>query len=180
MHVDALEIDGVNILSADVYEDERGKFRRNFCHNALKAQGINFNVAQANISENTSKGTLRGFHFQHAPFAEQKILTVLSGEIFNVTVDLRIDSPTYLKKICRCFSSGERLSLLIPAGTANAFLTLKDNTLVHYYMSEFFAPDSYAGFHYNDPFLAVQWPIPIAVISEKDEQLPTLQELGLI
>jgi dTDP-4-dehydrorhamnose 3,5-epimerase len=180
MHVESLEIAGVNILSADIHEDERGKFRRNFCHRALGEHGIHFNVAQANISENTSKGTLRGFHFQHAPYAEQKILTVISGEIFNVTVDLRKDSPTFLHKICRRFSSNERLSLLIPAGTANAFLTLDDNTLVHYYMSEFFEPESYAGFHYKDPVLAVNWPIPINVVSKADQQLPTLQGLGLI
>ncbi len=180
MLANKFEFQGMYLLSADIHSDERGKFRRHFCQKSLVEQGIDFTVAQANISENTSKWTLRGFHFQHSPHQEQKILTVLSGRIFNVTVDLRPESPTFLRHICRYFSALDRVSLLIPAGTANAFLTCEDNTLVHYYMSEYFAPDSYAGFHYLDPFLSIKWPHQPINISERDRVLPTLKELGIV
>jgi dTDP-4-dehydrorhamnose 3,5-epimerase len=180
MLANMFEFQGMYLLSADIHSDERGKFRRHFCHKALKEQGIDFTVAQANISENTSKWTLRGFHYQNAPYQEQKILTVLSGKIFNVTVDMRPESPTFLRHVSRYFSASDRVSLLIPAGTANAFLTCEDNTLVHYYMSENFTPSSYNGFHYLDPVLGIDWPQQPEVISDRDDALQTLKELGIV
>ncbi len=173
-------LNGMYLIWGQPFADERGVFRRHFCQHTLAEQGIDFSVSQGNISENPHKGTLRGFHYQLAPYAEQKILTVLSGELWNVTVDLRPQSATFLQyQVCH-LKAEERKSLLIPDGTANAFLTLTDNTLVHYYMSEAFQPDSYRGFHYNDPDLAIQWPQAVETISERDDALPTLREAGII
>lgn len=180
MQVVPQSLDGIYLIWGEPFSDERGVFRRHFCEHALREQGIEFQVVQGNLSENPTRGTLRGFHYQLAPYAEQKILTVLSGELWNVTVDLRPDSPTFLQyQVCE-LKAEDRKSLLIPAGTANAFLTRRDNTLVHYYMSEAFQPDSYRGFHYNDPDLAVPWPEPVTLISERDDALLTLREAGII
>lgn len=178
MQVEAQSLAGMYLIGGKPFEDERGVFRRHYCRQALAEQGIDFPVSQGNISENPTRGTLRGFHFQLAPYAEQKIVTVLTGALWNVTVDLRPDSKTYLKyQICE-LDSTSRKSLLIPDGTANAFLTTDDNTLVHYYMSEAFQPDSYRGFHYLDPDLNIPWPEPIQRISEHDNTLPTLRDAG--
>lgn len=180
MNLEALPIEGMFNVWWQPFTDNRGTFRRHFCEDTFMTKGINFKVKQGNISENPYAGTLRGFHYQVEPFQEQKILTVLSGELWNVTVDLRKDSSTYLQHIAVKIVPNERKSLLIPAGTANAFLTLENNTLVHYYMSENFVPDSYRGFHYNDPHLAIVWPSDIKYISERDEALPSLKSLGFI
>lgn len=180
MNVEALPIEGMYKLWGQPFTDNRGTFRRHFCEDTLLSLGIDFKVKQGNISENPLAGTLRGFHYQVAPFQEQKILTVLTGELWNVTVDLRKESATYLKHVAVKMIPSERKSLLIPAGTANAFVTLKDNTIVHYYMSENFAPDSYRGFHYNEPSLAIAWPSKIKHVSERDQALPSLQSLGFI
>jgi dTDP-4-dehydrorhamnose 3,5-epimerase len=179
MNVIAQQLPGMYLIWGEPYSDKRGVFRRHFCQQSLLQQGIQFEVKQGNISENPYAGTLRGFHFQLSPYAEQKILTVLSGSIWNVTVDLRPESPTYRQYQVLQLNAAERQSLLIPAGTANAFLTMSDNTLVHYYMSELFQPDSYRGFHYRDPDLAITWPQPVKLISDHDDNLPTLRSLGV-
>lgn len=180
MHVKELGLPGMYLIWGEPYADERGVFRRHFCDQRLAEHGIDFVVRQGNISENFKQGTLRGFHFQKPPHAEQKILTVLSGCLFNVTVDLRPQSPTYLKKVVLELNAQSRQSVLLPAGTANAFLTLSDQVLVHYYMSEPFNADSYQGFHYADPDLAIEWPVEIRCISERDAGLPTLRQTGFL
>jgi dTDP-4-dehydrorhamnose 3,5-epimerase len=179
MKIVAQQLSGMYLIWGEPYADDRGVFRRHFCKESLLQHGIEFDVKQGNISENPHTGTLRGFHFQLSPYAEQKILTVLSGSLWNVTVDLRPDSPTYRQYQVLQLNASDRQSLLIPAGTANAFLTMADNTLVHYYMSEFFQADSYRGFHYLDPDLAITWPAPIKFISDRDDNLPSLRALGV-
>lgn len=180
MHVRELELAGMYLVWGEPYSDERGVFRRHFCDQSLAAHGIDFVVRQGNLSENFKQGTLRGFHFQKPPHAEQKILTVLSGSLFNVTVDLRPDSPTFMQKVALELDAKSRQSVLLPAGTANAFLTTSDQVLVHYYMSEPFHADSYQGFHYADPDLAINWPVEIRCVSERDERLPTLRQSGFL
>ncbi len=163
------KIKGVWLIKAEPVSDSRGAFRRHFCQNELKQAGLKFNIVQTNISENKNKHTLRGFHYQLAPHEEDKILTCLQGSLYDVIVDLRPDSETFLKWIPVELSAGDNLSVYIPRGCANAYLTLKDSTIILYYMSEFYNPGSYTGFRYNDPQFSVEWPAEPAVISEKDE-----------
>lgn len=165
-------IEGLVLIKPDVFEDNRGAFRRNFCANELKANGIELSVCQGNISENTSAFTMRGFHYQKNPSSESKVLTPVSGGIYNVVIDLRPYSSTFLKSVALEISSSRRESLHVPVGCANAFLTIAANTVVHYYMGDYFKPESYAGFRYNDPYFGVQWPHVPAVISDRDAAFP--------
>ena len=162
---------GVFLMQAQLLGDERGLFRRHYCENELKANGIDFSVKQGNISENAKKLTLRGFHYQIAPSKEAKIISCITGSIYNVVIDLRKESPTFLQWQSFNMSDSGRESLYIPVGCANTFLTLEDNTRIHYYMNDFFSTES-LGFRYNDPFFNISWPYEPAVISDRDKNFP--------
>jgi len=161
--------EGMFLIESKPFCDERGVFRRGFCQKEFLDAGIQFDIKQTNISENFKKHTLRGFHFQMPPFGEDKIMTPLHGAIYNVTVDVRPDSATFLQWQCIELHADERKSLLVPKGCANAFLTLADETTVLYYMSEFYTPEYYYGFKYNDPLFQIDWPFTPNVISDKDD-----------
>lgn len=169
-------IAGMVLIAPDVFRDDRGAFRRNFCAKEFKANGIDFSVCQGNVSENTNQFTLRGFHYQKSPSRESKLLTPISGGLYNVVVDLRASSRTFLKWVAIEVSGDRSESLFVPAGCANAFLTTQRNTVVHYYMGDYFRPESYAGFRYNDPFFAIEWPCEPAVISDRDASLPDFSQ----
>lgn len=162
------KIPGLCLLESEPVFDERGSFRRSFCRSTLAGFGIDFEVFQGNISENTRKYTLRGFHYQLPPYTEGKLLTCVTGSIYNVVVDLRPDSPAYMAHEAISLSSADRSSLIVPPGCANAFLTMDDSTTVHYYMSSDFDPERYAGFRYDDLGFSIDWPVQPSVISEKD------------
>ena len=172
MKFSSQSIEGVVLISPNVFEDNRGAFRRTYCTKELKEHGIDLSVCQGNISENTHQYTMRGFHYQKSPSSESKLLTPISGSIYNVLIDLRSTSSTFLKSIAIEVSSSLRETLHVPAGCANAFLTLDANTVVHYYMGDYFKPDSYCGFRYNDPFFDIQWPNKVKVISDRDKTFP--------
>lgn len=165
-------LDGVFIIEATPVEDERGLFRRHFCKRELAATGVDFDVAQGNISENLKALTLRGFHYSTLPSKESKILSCIAGRGWNVTIDVRPSSPTYMQQLAFEISAENRKSIFVPAGCANAFLTLTDNTMFHYYMGEYYGVASDQGFRFDDPQFAVKWPAQPAVISEKDLRLP--------
>lgn len=167
------EIADVFIIEAQTHIDERGLFRRHYCEKELKDNGINFTVKQGNVSENAKKHTIRGFHYQKAPSKESKIISCISGSVFNVIIDLRKNSPTFLKWQEFNISSESRQSLYIPIGCANAFLTLENNTWIHYYMNDFFTTDS-LGFRYDDPAFVINWPVKPEHMSEKDRNYPDL------
>lgn len=168
MIISELEIEGLFWIKADPYIDNRGKFSRIFCQNVLLEHDIEFDIKQTNISQNESKYTMRGFHYQKPPFLESKIITCVTGSVHNVVIDLRKESKTFLKKFEIVISSKVSGSLLVPAGCANAFLTLEENTVVYYLMSSFFSSESYSGFKYDDSFFDVKWPTIPLVISDKD------------
>lgn len=169
MKFDKMLIEDSFLITPDLFKDERGVFRRHFCQNVFKENGIEFDIKQTNVSENFKKGTLRGFHYQSEPYGEDKIITVMSGTLYNVMIDLRPSSPTYLKHFTRVLKSEDREALVIPKGCANAFLTLEDNTVVFYLMSNFFSSENYFGIRYNDPYFKVQWPFEPSFISDKDK-----------
>jgi dTDP-4-dehydrorhamnose 3,5-epimerase len=165
-------IKGLYLIEPDTFIDERGAFRRSLCLDELKTACIDFTVCQGNISENFSQYTMRGFHFQKEPSAEAKIITPITGSLRNVVIDLRKNSETFLKWIALEVSSVKRDSLLVPAGCANAFLTMDTNTIIHYYMGDFFRAATYSGFRFNDPYFNIPWPVQPAVISERDKTFP--------
>ncbi|MDQ3068396.1 MAG: dTDP-4-dehydrorhamnose 3,5-epimerase family protein [Acidobacteriota bacterium] len=167
-----LALRGVWMIEPQAFEDERGAFHRSYCAREFADHGLAATVAQGNVSVNPHVGTLRGFHFQSAPFAEAKTLSCLSGALYDIVVDLRPESPTFLQSVSVAFSAQDRRSLHVPAGCANAWLTTSPDTTVHYYMSEFYAPASYGGFRYDDPAFRFAWPLAPRVISEKDRSFP--------
>ena len=169
-----LSIEDVWLIEPELIEDNRGVFRRSFCADEYKNNGLLPTVLQGNVSENPTLGTLRGFHFQTAPHQEAKTLTCLVGSIFDIVVDIRPSSKTFLKWLSVELSALNRNSLYLPPGCANAYLTTADQSVIHYYMSEVYAPASYRGFNYADPQFSFSWPFEPVVISEKDKNLPKL------
>jgi dTDP-4-dehydrorhamnose 3,5-epimerase len=161
-------IPGLVKIIPELHKDERGVFRRSFCQKELSQHGINFEVKQGNISENFKKHTLRGFHYQVQPTFESKILSCITGSLYNVVIDLRKSSKTFQQLVVLEISSKERESIHVPSGCANAFLTMSDQTIVHYYMGDFFNPDTYRGIRYNDPAFMVEWPCEPEIISDRD------------
>jgi dTDP-4-dehydrorhamnose 3,5-epimerase len=172
------ELPGAFLVDLKRLEDERGFFARSFCKQEFTEHGLDPCVAQCNISFNRFKGTLRGMHFQMPPHAEAKLVRCTRGVLYDVIVDLRPASSTYLRWIAVELTAENRKALYVPQGLAHGFQTLEDETEVFYQMSEFFAPDFARGFHYADPDVGVSWPIPVNVISEKDRLLPYLSAVA--
>lgn len=166
------KIEEVFLIEPEPYEDDRGLYRRHFCQKEFKNNGLDFIVAQANISENKFAYTLRGFHFQKAPFAEAKTLSCIKGSVFDIVVDLRKKSKTYKKWLGFELSEENRKAIHIPKGCAHAILTLEDNTWIHYYSSQFYHPEAEAGIRYNDKSFGFKWPVEPKIISEKDLNHP--------
>jgi len=154
-------------------EDARGFFARAWCRREMSDQGLEADVAQCNLSYNRRKGTIRGLHFQKAPFAEVKYVRCIRGAVYDVVVDLRSASPTYLKWIGIELSAENRTMLYVPKGFAHGFQTLCDDTELFYQVSTFYTPSSEGGIRWNDPFLNIQWPHPTApIVSPKDRSWP--------
>ena len=170
-----LSIPGVWLLEPELVVDDRGTFRRHFCAREMSERGITADVKQGNVSENPKLHTMRGFHYQLAPHSESKTLSCFSGKLYDIVVDLRPASATYLSWAVVELDAASRVSLHVPAGCANAYLTMEENTVVHYYMSEFYHPGSYRGFRYNDPRFAFRWPVEPRLISAKDAEYPDFE-----
>lgn len=172
MKFSAQQIPGVFIIEPEPFVDDRGVFRRHFCQREFDAHGISSRVTQSNVSENKYKYTLRGFHYQVPPHGEGKTLSCLAGKIYDIIVDLRADSPTYLKWQSFELDTENRRSIHIPPGCANAFLTMQDSSLIHYYCSEFYFGPSERGIRYNDPLFKFIWPYTPQFMSDKDRNHP--------
>lgn len=173
MKFEQLDIQGSFLIHAEPFEDGRGVFRRNYCEKEFIDNNIVSHVAQANISENRYKHTLRGFHYQAPPHGEGKTMTILKGRIYDIIVDLRKESNTYLKWVSLELTPDMRTSFHVPPGCANAFLTMEDDTLVHYYCSYPYTQDAERGIRYNDPLFMFKWPVDKPEhISDKDGSWP--------
>lgn len=168
----ATPIAGAFVLETERFEDERGSFTRTYCRRELEAHGLDSAVAQCNLSTNRRRGTLRGLHFQLAPHTEAKLVRVLRGAIFDAFVDLRPASPSYLQSFSLELTAESGLELFLPKGVAHGFQTLEDDTEVFYQLSDFFTADSARGYRFDDPAFGIAWPLPVAVISERDRDLP--------
>lgn len=170
-------IKGAYVLDLDRREDSRGFFARAFCQKEFSALGLKPVIAQANVAYNVRKGTLRGMHFQFPPAAETKLVRCTRGAILDIIVDLRPESPTYLQHIAVELNEENGRSLYVPERFAHGYQALRDNTETSYQVGEFYAPDCESGLMYNDPRLDLQWPLPVAVISEKDQKFKLLDQI---
>jgi dTDP-4-dehydrorhamnose 3,5-epimerase len=148
--------------------DERGFFARAWCHNEFEQHGLNPNLVQCNISYNPRKGTMRGMHYQAEPHAEAKLVRCTKGGVYDVVIDLRPQSPTFMEWIGVSLSAANRNMVYIPEGCAHGFLTLEDESEVYYQMSAFYHADSAGGVRWNDPAFKIAWPGEPALISERD------------
>jgi dTDP-4-dehydrorhamnose 3,5-epimerase len=161
-------IAGVVLIEPTPFVDHRGVFRRHFCAKEFADNGIAAEVQQANVSENVHAHTLRGFHYQLRPHGEGKTLSCLKGAVHDIVVDLRPESPTFMKWLALELNDQNRRSLHVPPGCANAFLTLVDGVLVQYYCSFAYTPAAERGIRWNDPAFNFVWPVKPAHISDKD------------
>jgi dTDP-4-dehydrorhamnose 3,5-epimerase len=166
------ELKDATIIELERREDERGFFARTWCQHEFEEHGLVARIVQANMSYNRLKGTLRGMHFQHAPYAETKLVRAVRGAIYDVIIDLRPESPTFKRWIGVELSADNRRALYVPEGFAHGFQTLSDDADVMYQVSAFYTPGAEGGLRYNDPSFDIQWPLPVSVISDKDAAWP--------
>jgi len=159
---------GAFVIEPERLEDERGFFARTWCQEEMKARGINPRLVQCSISFNKTRGTLRGMHYQDAPQEEAKLVRCTMGAIYDVSIDLRPDSPTFKQHFSVILSAENRKMLYIPERVAHGFLTLEDTTEVFYQMSEFYSPRHAKGIRWNDPTFRINWPFLPTVMSERD------------
>jgi dTDP-4-dehydrorhamnose 3,5-epimerase len=160
------------IIDLEKREDERGFFARGWCQNEFEARGLAPRVVQANISYNKKRGTLRGMHYQIAPYEETKLVRCTRGALYDVIVDLRPTSPSYKQWFGLELSADNYKMLYVPEGFAHGFITLQDETEATYQVSQFYTPGSERGLRYNDPAFGIEWPAEVQVISEKDKSWP--------
>jgi dTDP-4-dehydrorhamnose 3,5-epimerase len=168
---------GAFIIDIERREDSRGFFARAFCQKEFKAHGLNPTIAQANVASNIRRGTLRGMHFQFPPSAETKLVRCTRGAILDIIVDLRPESPTYLKHVAVELNEDNQRALYVPERFAHGYQALADNTDTSYQVGEFYAPEAESGLMYDDPRLGLTWPLPISVVSEKDQKFRLLEEI---
>jgi dTDP-4-dehydrorhamnose 3,5-epimerase len=163
---------GVYLIELQKHEDKRGFFARTYCQREFEEHGLNPRCVQCNLSYNKKAGTLRGIHYQAAPYAEAKLVCCTHGAIYDVIIDLRPASPTYLQHLAVTLVGAQHNMLYVPEGFAHGFLTLADHTYVFYQMSEFYVPEYSRGVRWNDPTFGIEWPEQVQVISERDAAYP--------
>lgn len=167
------------IIDLEPRQDHRGFFARTFCAKEFEAHGLKPAVAQCNLSFNHKKGTLRGMHYQIPPAAETKLIRCTQGAIYDVIVDMRPESPTYLQHIGVELTAENRRALYVPEMFAHGYQALSDGAEVIYQVGEFYTPGYERGMRYNDPVLKIDWPLPVSEISEKDAAWPLLETISL-
>lgn len=161
-------ISGAYVIDLEMQSDDRGFFARVWCQKELEKLGLNSSIAQCNISYNKRKGTVRGLHYQKSPFEEIKMVRCIQGAVFDVVVDLRRDSPSYLQYFSVELSAKNRRALYVPKGCAHGYQALEDDTEVIYFCSEFYHPKSETSVRWDDSAFNILWPEVVTEISEKD------------
>jgi dTDP-4-dehydrorhamnose 3,5-epimerase len=170
---------GAYTIEPERREDERGFFARTFCQREYQAFGLNPCFVQSSISLNKKKGTLRGLHYQAAPDREVKVIRCCRGAIYDVMIDLRPQSPTYLQHVADVLSAENGKMFYIPEGFAHGFQTLEDDTEVFYQMSAFYAPESARGARWDDPTFHIEWPPAERIILARDREYPLFSPASL-
>ncbi len=163
---------GAYIIDPEKRADPRGFFARAWCQREFEEHNLVPRIVQVNLSYNKTEGTLRGMHYQRAPYAETKLIRCTRGAIYDVIIDLRPESPTYKQWIGVELTADNYRMLFVPEGFAHGFQTLEDSTDVTYQVSEFYTPGVEGGVRYNDPLFSIQWPLEVTVISDKDRSWP--------
>ncbi|WP_110927013.1 dTDP-4-dehydrorhamnose 3,5-epimerase [Bacillus massiliglaciei] len=177
MNFTKTNLEGVMVIEPQVFGDHRGWFTETYNEEEFKKEGLNLTFIQDNHSFSAVKGTLRGLHYQKNPKAQTKLVRCTKGSIFDVAVDIRKGSPTYGDWFGIELSAENKKQLLIPKGFAHGFMTVTDDVEVQYKVDELYSPENDRGIIWNDPNIAVEWPIDIRpVLSEKDEKAPFLHE----
>lgn len=171
-------LDGVWIVDLDPHSDERGFFFRTYCREEFARLGLNTDWPQCNLSRNRQRGTIRGLHFQAPPDGEIKLVRCSAGAVFDVVVDVRPGSPTFRRWLGVELSADTGRSLYIPSGVAHGFQTLTDGADVFYMMGSPYMPAASRGLRWDDPTVAVQWPLPAIALSPQDAALPLLGDLA--
>jgi dTDP-4-dehydrorhamnose 3,5-epimerase len=170
-----LDLAGAYLVQIEPRADERGFFARTFCEDEFAAEGLVTRFPQASISYNARRGTIRGMHFQAEPHGETKLVRCVAGAVFDVIVDVRPSSPTYLRSIGVELSAKNRSALYIPRGFAHGFQTLADDSELLYMIDVNYVAAAARGVRWNDPSLNVSWPDPIKVIADRDASFPDWQ-----
>jgi dTDP-4-dehydrorhamnose 3,5-epimerase len=173
------KLPGAYRISLQRMEDDRGFFARTWCKDEFTAHGLTARITQCNLSYSKSRGTLRGMHYQRAPHAEAKVVHCARGAIYDVIVDLREDSRTYLQWLGVELTAENRDMLYVPEGFAHGFVTLTGDTEVAYEVSEFYTPGVEGGIRYDDPAIGIAWPEPVTVVSTKDATWPLLEQVAV-
>lgn len=168
----ATALGGAYLIEPERQTDERGFFARTWSRDEFDAHGLDPRIAQCSISFNTRKGTLRGMHYQTAPFAESKLVRCTRGAIYDVIIDLRPDSRTFTRWIAVELTAANRLMLYVPEGFANGFQTLEDETEVCYQISEEYSPQHGRGVRWDDPVFGIAWPAEPTIMASRDRAYP--------
>jgi len=179
MNITPLAIPGVFSVRPKRHADERGHFVETYNARDFRAHGIDADFVQDNQSLSVRRGTVRGLHFQVAPFAQAKLVRVLRGAIVDVVVDLRHGGPGFGRHVAVELNDAQEEALFVPVGCAHGFCTLTDDTVVAYKVSAFYSRDHDLGIRWNDPALGIRWPVGPndAIVSDKDRALPLLADL---
>lgn len=177
MKIISTEIDGVKIVKSDRFSDNRGSFMRLFCDKELNAFLNDRKIVQINHSKTIKVGTIRGLHFQNSPHAEMKMVRCLKGRVFDVAVDLRKNSSSYLKWHAEELSSENGHMFIIPEGCAHGFQVLEADSELLYLHTALYCPDSEGGIMHNDPAIGIQWPLEISEVSERDLKYKLISQL---
>lgn len=168
-------LEGAFVIELEQRTDERGFFARSWCQREFEAHSLNPRVVQCNVSFNKRRGTIRGMHYQVAPYEEARLVRCTSGAINDVIVDLRPGSRTYLSHVAVLLTHDNGKMVYVPEGFAHGFQTLEDDTEVFYQMSEYYNPEASRGIRWNDPALGIKWTEPLGPISERDLSYPDLE-----
>jgi dTDP-4-dehydrorhamnose 3,5-epimerase len=173
------ELQGVFIIEPEIIADDRGFFACSWLAMEFEARGLNSRLVQCNISFNKLRGTVRGMHLQIKPHEQAKLVRCTRGAIYDIAVDLRVDSPSRYKSVGIELTSDSHRMLYIPEGFAHGFQTLTDSTEIFYQLSKYYKPESERGVRWNDPALGIEWPLPVTVIADRDANYPLLNSAGI-
>lgn len=166
------ELKGAFVIELEKLEDERGFFARSFCVDEFGKHGLNTRVVQCNVSFNRHMGTLRGMHYQTAPFEEAKLVRCTKGSIYDVIIDLRSGSETFKRHFAIVLTAKDGNMLYVPEGFAHGFQTLEPDSEIFYQMSRVYSPEHARGVRWNDPAFAIEWPAAERIMTDRDRTYP--------
>jgi dTDP-4-dehydrorhamnose 3,5-epimerase len=176
MRFSELELAGVYLVEPEPITDSRGFFARTWCADEFAEHGLETVVAQCNVSFNTHRGTIRGLHYQIEPMGEAKLVRCTAGAVLDVAVDVREDSPSRYRWLAVELTAEKRNALYIPAGFAHGLQTLSDGAEVFYQMFERYSPDHSRGLRWDDPRLAIEWPLADPIVSDRDRSFDLISD----